>query len=149
VLLGVYGLGILGAAVVVWFSGDEVTMPLAEMVAVIAVLPLMAFVITSVGAWINGVVVSREGIRALTLAFHRRTVRWDAIRDVCYAELQGYPFLALESTDTRWRLYVPLGIAERERFEQLVEEYAGPDHPISRWYVAARGAAEPALADRR
>lgn len=111
VILGVYGLALIGAAVAVWIGGGEIAMSPVEMIVSAAVLPIMAFVIATVGAWVNGVIVSREGIRGITLAFHRRTVRWDAIQDAFYAELEGHPFLALESAGTRWRLYVPLDIA--------------------------------------
>ena len=139
-MLTFYVIGIAAAAGLLALDSRRSAHVSAELAWTFALLPLLFFGLAVLVSWLNGAEATPSTLGGLTLAFHRRSVRWDSIGQVRYTELQGYPYLAISSTESHRRLYIPLEMVDREGFERLVNEYAGLEHPLSQWYRKMRRA---------
>ncbi|HET6576420.1 MAG TPA: hypothetical protein VFG68_22665 [Fimbriiglobus sp.] len=60
------------------------------------------------------------------------TMRWGSIRAVKPLDVPFLPVLRVYSTETRRVIWLPLFLVNYRRFAELVAEYAGADHPVTR-----------------
>jgi hypothetical protein len=60
------------------------------------------------------------------------TVAWGSVREVRSFNLLSLPFLRVYSTGTRRIIWLPLFLVDYRRFAELVAEYAGEGHPVTR-----------------
>lgn len=60
------------------------------------------------------------------------TVSWGSIRAVKILHFPLLPTARLYSTGTRRVIWLPLFLVDYRRFAELVAEYAGEDHPVTR-----------------
>jgi hypothetical protein len=60
------------------------------------------------------------------------TVPWASVRAARPFNLLTLPYLRVFSTETRRVMWLPLFLADYRRFAELVAEYAGADHPVTR-----------------
>jgi hypothetical protein len=60
------------------------------------------------------------------------TVSWKSVRAVRPYYLLTLPYLRVYSTETRRVIWLPLFLVNYRRFAELVAEYAGEDHPVTR-----------------
>lgn len=51
--------------------------------------------------------------------------------------LPVFPTLRIFRADKRRPLWLPLGLADMRRFEELVHQYAGPTNPLTRALIEA------------
>jgi hypothetical protein len=82
------------------------------------------------------VYVSAGGLRCYTTYGAYRTVAWDRIRVVERVMYSGFEYLAVREDSRSATLTVPTWLADMEGFRIAVEEFAGPENPLS---VALRG----------
>ncbi|HVK16922.1 MAG TPA: hypothetical protein VM533_08225 [Fimbriiglobus sp.] len=60
------------------------------------------------------------------------TVSWGSVHAVRPFNLLTLPYLRVYSDETRRVIWLPLFLVDYARFAELVAEYAGADHPVTR-----------------
>jgi hypothetical protein len=60
------------------------------------------------------------------------TVSWRSVHAVRPLSVPFLPVLRVHSTETRRVIWLPLFLVNYRRFAELVAEYAGADHPVTR-----------------
>jgi hypothetical protein len=77
------------------------------------------------------VYISPRGIKAYDFWVKYYFVEWSSITAVRPFNLLGLKYLLVSSTQSPKTLWVPLSLAERHRFGQLVSKYAGTEHTFT------------------
>ncbi|MBD1833312.1 hypothetical protein H6F61_11635 [Cyanobacteria bacterium FACHB-472] len=77
------------------------------------------------------VYISPRGIKAYDFWVKYYFVEWSSITAVRPFNLLGLKYLLVSSTQSPKTLWVPLFLAERHRFRQLVSKYAGTEHTFT------------------
>jgi hypothetical protein len=93
---------------------------------------LVASIYYACGA-IRPVIISPNGITASSLVGDKRSLRWDSIRQVKQIKLQDMPYWQVESNAGGPDMYISQWLERKDEFWRLVQEFAGPDHPMSRF----------------
>ncbi|HEY9832618.1 MAG TPA: hypothetical protein V6D26_18685 [Stenomitos sp.] len=77
------------------------------------------------------VYISPRGIKAYDFWVKYYFVEWSSITAVRHFNLLGLKYLLVSSTQSPKTLWVPLSLAELNRFRQLVSKYAGTEHTFT------------------
>jgi len=72
------------------------------------------------------------GIDAYDAWGRRLSLAWPFVGDITTVSLLGLDYLVIEASDSRRSLYLPRFLDDQDRFDQLVIEHAGSNHPLAR-----------------
>jgi hypothetical protein len=114
--LGLAGGGLLIGAILAGILGGEVF-------GLLVLLPLVWFYKTGVGP---------EGVRGCNFWGVYRDAPWEDFRSVSPINFLGLRFLRAHTTRGWGPLWLPIFLNDWQGFRDLVLEYAGPEHPLSR-----------------
>jgi hypothetical protein len=98
----------------------------AAAIVILLIPPLLAYVLV----W--RVWVGPATLRGSDVWGRFATVMWRSVRDARPLNIPFLPVLRVYSTETRRVIWLPLFLADYRRFAELVAEYAGEDHPVTR-----------------
>ncbi len=78
------------------------------------------------------VYVSTDGIRCYNFYGIYRTIPWHTVSQIRYMTVFGLPYLAVSSALGGSEITVPLFFSNMRRFLEVVREYAGEDHSLTK-----------------
>ena len=95
-------------------------------------------VVASIG-WLISLIwtveIDSRGVRGSTYwGWHMRAT-WGDIERVDFVSFTGVSYLSLSVRGKKLNLYIPAALQQGGRFGDLVVAHAGPDHPLSEWYL--------------
>jgi ABC-type dipeptide/oligopeptide/nickel transport system permease component len=93
------------------------------------------FLLVAIVVLIWDVKISPRSIRCSTFWGFFRTVNWSSIHNVEHRKLAGIPYLVLSTTESRFKIWLPLLLKNFDKFGRRVVQYAGADHPLVAWFV--------------
>ena len=112
------------------FRGDWRTLG-----ASIGIIGLVSFaVLAGIGAYWR-VFVSATTLRGFDFLGRYHDVRWADIQSAIRVSYFGLPYLKIEVSGLRPEVWIPLYLERMPDFARLVDEYAGPENPLTRALV--------------
>jgi hypothetical protein len=104
-------------------AAQAVGLALAPVLTTVGVVPLMLYFKTYAGP---------ETLKCTDVFARYVTVRWASISVIRPVNMGGLRYLRLKSDEAKRELWLPLFLADPHGFTDLVAEYAGEDHPLTR-----------------
>ena len=77
------------------------------------------------------------GIEAIDNGSTRRMIDWNKMESVAIVRNWAWRSIRVRTSDGR-TLWLPLYVSRPDEYSEVVEGYAGPDHPLSRALSFAR-----------
>ena len=75
--------------------------------------------------------IGPSGVEAMDERGTRRIVAWSTMETVAVVRHWGWRSIRVQLTDGR-PLWLPIYVSQPEEYRQVIEDYAGADHPLSR-----------------
>jgi hypothetical protein len=93
---------------------------------------IVIFVLILAAVVLFRVYVSAEGLRCYTFLGNYHTLRWPEIDSVRPVNLLGLQYLRVGSSQTGHVVWVPVFLADMSRFRDVVRQFAGEEHIVSK-----------------
>jgi hypothetical protein len=81
--------------------------------------------------WFRPVYISRESLTAFRAGGGYRQALWSEISAVRPVNMLGLRYLRVYTFGSKYPIWVPLYLSDRERFYWRVCDFAGPQHPLA------------------
>jgi hypothetical protein len=107
----------------------------AALASLLLLTPVLVFALAAPFVWLYRVRVHPLGLRAFDAKGRFHSVRWPVMSAAQPLAMLSLPYVRVTTTEAGVELVIPLFLAEREAFQRLVVQQAGPANPLARFLL--------------